>query len=67
VDSDLHSPERRLIELSMAHADMDALIDSAALTFPLDELALRRLKKRRLALRDQIARLQMMLVPDAPA
>jgi hypothetical protein len=67
VDSDLHSPERRLIELSMAHADLDALIDSAVLVAPLDELALRRLKKRRLALRDEIARLQMLLVPDAPA
>jgi hypothetical protein len=67
VDSDLHSPERRLIELSMAHADLDALIDCAVLVAPLDELALRRLKKRRLALRDEIARVQMLLVPDAPA
>ncbi|MEO8543676.1 MAG: YdcH family protein [Burkholderiaceae bacterium] len=67
MDSDLHSPERRLIELAMAHADMDALIDYAALSPPIDELALRRLKKRRLALRDEIERLQMLLVPDTPA
>jgi hypothetical protein len=32
-----------------------------------DELRLRRLKKRRLMLRDCIARLQMELVPDIPA
>jgi hypothetical protein len=51
----------------MAHADLDALIDGALLAFPFDELALRRLKKHRLALRDDIARLQMQLVPDAPA
>ena len=54
MDSDLHSPERRLIELTMAHADLDALIDAAARVLPLDELAMRRLKKRRLALRDEL-------------
>lgn len=51
----------------MAHADMDALIDCAALAPPLDELAVRRLKKRRLALRDELRRLQTLLAPDAPA
>jgi hypothetical protein len=29
LDSNLHSPERRLIELRMEHADLDALIDRA--------------------------------------
>jgi hypothetical protein len=67
VDSDLHSPERRLIELTMAHADLDALIDAAARVLPLDELAMRRLKKRRLALRDELQRLQSQLSPDTPA
>jgi hypothetical protein len=52
----------------MAHADLDALIDQAVLSAqPLDELLLRRLKKRRLALRDQMARLQWMLDPKEPA
>ena len=52
----------------MAHADLDALIDQAVLTpQPLDELLLRRLKKRRLALRDQITQLQWMLDPKEPA
>jgi hypothetical protein len=36
-------------------------------TGPLDELSLRRLKKRRLLLRDQIARLQDELDPPEPA
>ncbi|HQX61739.1 MAG: YdcH family protein [Rhodoferax sp.] len=67
MDSDLHSPERRLIELTMAHADLDALIDAAARVLPLDELAMRRLKKRRLALRDELQRLQSQLSPDTPA
>lgn len=51
----------------MAHADLDALIDVAALQVPVDELALRRLKKRRLALRDEIARLELALDPKEPA
>ena len=67
MDPDLHSPERRLIELGMAHADLDALIDSAALAMPADELAIRRLKKRRLAMRDEMQRLQALLSPDTPA
>ena len=65
---DLRSPRRQLIDCQMAHADLDALIDQAVLApQPLDELLLRRLKKRRLALRDQMARLQWMLDPKEPA
>jgi hypothetical protein len=67
LDSNLHSPERRLIELRMEHADLDALIDRAGHESPVDELTMRRLKKRRLALRDQIARLEQALDPKEPA
>ena len=67
LDSNLHSPERRLIELRMEHADLDAMIDSASGQNPVDELMMRRLKKRRLALRDQIARLELALDPKEPA
>ncbi|MEY2618023.1 MAG: hypothetical protein RL522_1025 [Pseudomonadota bacterium] len=51
----------------MEHADLNALIDGAAAQVPQDELMLRRLKKRRLALRDQIARLEQLLEPQEPA
>lgn len=68
TSEDLRSPRRQLIEWQMAHADLDALIDQAVLApQPLDELLLRRLKKRRLALRDQITQLQWMLDPKEPA
>jgi hypothetical protein len=67
VNSNLHSPERRLIELRMEHADLDALIDRADDESPVDELMMRRLKKRRLAMRDQIARLELVLDPKEPA
>ena len=67
MDSNLHSPERRLIELRMEHADLDAMIDRTAEETPVDELMVRRLKKRRLALRDLISRLELALDPKEPA
>jgi hypothetical protein len=56
-----------LIELRMEHADLDDLIDRNVQGLPTDELALRRLKKRRLLLRDLIARLQMQIDPPENA
>jgi hypothetical protein len=67
MDDNLHSPPRRLIELRIEHADLDDLIDRLARQQPLDELAMRRMKKRRLALRDMIVRMEMTLMPPEPA
>ena len=67
MDENLHSPQRRLIELRMEHADLDDLIDRNPLERPGDDLVLRRLKKRRLLLRDQISRLETELDPPEPA
>ena len=51
----------------MEHADLDAMIDRASEESPTDELMMRRLKKRRLALRDDMARIERDLIPDVPA
>jgi hypothetical protein len=67
LDSNLHSPQRRLIELRIEHSELNASIDLLALESPVDELMLRRLKKRRLALRDQIAQLESMIDGKEPA
>ena len=67
MTADLHSPERQLIELRIEHADLDASIDRLAEQSPVDELMLQRLKKRRLALRDAMARLEAALDPKEPA
>jgi hypothetical protein len=67
LDINLHSPERRLIELRMEHADLDAHIDALVSQAGSDELMLRRLKKRRLMLRDMIAHLELVLDPKEPA
>lgn len=68
MDEQLHSLTRRLIELRIEHADLDALIDLSLAGKPeqppLDELALQRLKKRRLALRDMIAQIEAKTEPD---
>lgn len=70
-EPNLHSPQRQLIELRMAHADLDSVIDRMIELSPgavqADDLALRRLKKRRLQLRDQISRLEVALDPPEPA
>jgi len=67
MDDNLHSPQRHLIELRIEHGDLDDLIDRLADAAPLDDLALRRLKKRRLRLRDQIAQLAAQIDPPEPA
>ena len=67
VTANLHSPDRQLIELRIEHADLDAMVDRFAHASPLDELLVQRLKKRRLALRDRIARLEFSLEPKEPA
>jgi len=66
-DLDLHSPQRQRIELQIEHADLNALIDLLNQQPTVDELRIRRLKKRKLALRDEITRLQRLLEPKEPA
>jgi hypothetical protein len=67
MDDNLHSLPRRLIELRMEHADLDNLIDRALVDAGGDDLSLRRLKKRRLLLRDRISRIEAELEPPQPA
>lgn len=66
-ETELDLPRRELIALKVEHGDLNAMIDAAAQTSPIDELVLRRLKKRRLALRDKIARLESASIPDGQA
>lgn len=67
IDPNLDSPTRQLIALQVEHSDLNAMIDATSQAAPLNELALRRLKKKRLALRDKIARLKNTLIPDDQA
>ena len=54
----------RLEALEDEHHDLDDVIDRLALDPSQDRLQLQRLKKRKLALKDQIARLRTRLIPD---
>ena len=67
MEDNLHSLPRRLIELRIEHADLDNLIDRATIDPAGDDLSVRRLKKRRLLLRDQITRIEAELEPPLPA
>jgi hypothetical protein len=67
MEDNLHSLPRRLIELQIEHADLDNLIDRAVTADDTDDLVLRRLKKRRLMLRDQMARIEAEIDPPQPA
>jgi hypothetical protein len=67
LNLNLHSPQRQLIELRIEHADLNALADTMTHVIPMNELLLKRLKKRRLQLRDQISRLESSLTPSEPA
>jgi len=57
----------RIIELEVEHRDLDAVIEACMNDLRHDELQLRRLKKRKLQLKDHITLLKMQLVPDVPA
>ena len=67
MDFNHHSPERLLIELKIEHADLNALVDAASYGPAIDELRVRRLKKRRLLLRDKISNLEAFLMTPGPA
>jgi hypothetical protein len=59
--------KRRIVELQVEHRDLDEAIARLASDSGVDELTLRRLKKRKLQIKDTIVQLQMQLVPDIPA
>ncbi len=59
--------KNRIIELEVEHRDLDSVIDLLSSSTQHEELQIRRLKKRRLQLKDHITLLRMQLVPDIPA
>ncbi|CAG9164230.1 DUF465 domain-containing protein [Cupriavidus pampae] len=67
MDDNLNTVARQIIELQIEHRDLDYLIDRLSDDAAHDELQLRRLKKRRLKLKDAIMLLQLQLEPDVPA
>ena len=64
TDDERAAIEQRILELELEHRDLDAVIARLVKDPTQDELQLRRLKKRKLLLKDQVARLRARLVPD---
>ncbi|HEU4516535.1 MAG TPA: YdcH family protein [Steroidobacteraceae bacterium] len=67
VNTELFARMQRLRELRIEHRDLDDVICRVSLDIYVDELQLRRLKKRKLMLKDQILRLESELIPDLNA
>jgi hypothetical protein len=67
VDTELFKNIERLRQLRIEHRDLDDVISRLALDYDVDELQLKRLKKRKLMLKDQIAKLESQLIPDLNA
>lgn len=58
---------QQLLDLKLEHRDLDLAIAHLHVGMQDDELAIKRMKKRKLMLKDMIARMEADLVPDEPA
>ena len=64
MDLDVEELKAKLAALTTEHRDLDEVISRIAQRAPFDQLQLRRLKKRKLALKDQISKIESELLPD---
>jgi hypothetical protein len=67
VDRDLFRNVEKLRQLRIEHRDLDDVISRLSMDMHVDELRLKRLKKRKLVLKDQILKLESELIPDLNA
>lgn len=67
INTELFRRLEKLRELRIEHRDLDDVISRLQLDFSVDELQIKRLKKRKLLLKDQISRLESELIPDLNA
>ena len=64
LDEDNEELRRKIETLRTEHRDLDDVIARIGESAVVDQLRLQRLKKRKLALKDEIMRLENFLVPD---
>ena len=67
VNTELFKNIERLRQLRIEHRDLDDIIARLSMDFNADEIQMKRLKKRKLLLKDQITRLESKLIPDLNA
>lgn len=66
-DTEIAAIKQKLAELRLEHRDLDDTIARLGERAEMDQLQLRRMKKRKLLLKDVIARLESKLLPDLNA
>jgi hypothetical protein len=64
MDLDVEALRAKLAALKTEHRELDQVIMRLAEHAPVDQLELQRLKKRKLLLKDQIAKIESELLPD---
>jgi len=67
VDRELFRNIEKLRALRIEHRDLDEVIERLTMDIHTNELQLKRLKKRKLMLKDQITRMESQLIPDLNA
>jgi hypothetical protein len=67
VETETFRRLERLRDLRIEHRDLDDVINRLQMDLYVNEVQLRRLKKRKLLLKDQITRLESELIPDLNA
>ena len=67
LDEEVEAMRLRLAELRLEHRDLDEVIARLVQSRDVDQLQLVRLKKRKLLVKDTIARMESRLIPDLNA
>jgi len=67
IDTNVFGRRENLKELRVAHRDLDIKIDKLSRSKQIDQLRVKRLKKRKLMLKDMIVRLESELIPNLNA
>ena len=67
IETSLFANRVRLKELRVAHRDLDTTIDQLTSDPFIDQIRIKRLKKRKLVLKDMIVRLESDLIPNLNA
>mgnify|MGYP000417151711 CR=1 FL=1 len=67
VDRELFRNIEKLRQLRIEHRDLDQIIERLAMDMHVDEIQIKRLKKRKLLLKDQITRYESELIPNLNA
>ena len=67
IDINVFSDRTDLRELRVAHRDLDVAIAELSKNTNIDQIRVTRLKKRKLAIKDMIVRLESELIPNLNA